>query len=318
MKKLNEYKFLIIFFIIGLVLIYLPIPYYIEGTGGLISLSDRFEINGERAENYNLAYVTNIKGTPMNALLAFLSSNYDLEKQTSLNGYSKEEKIRGKLFLEEANTDALIYAYTKANKNVSILKEEIYVAHVYEEANTDLKVGDLIKKIDGKEISSLNDIRNILKDKNIDDKIEIELLNGEKRYAYVKLSDDVKIIGIYPSSIKEVEVDPKINFNFTKKESGSSGGFMTSLAIYDLLVEEDISKGLKIAGTGTIDIDGNVGEIGGIKYKIKGAIKDKADVFFVPKENYDEAIKTRNKAKSNLKIISITHFDDALEYLKSV
>lgn len=54
---------------------------------------------------------------------------------------------------------------------------------------------------------------------------------------------------------------------------------MMSLAIYNYLTENDITHGLKIAGTGTIDADGNVGTIGGIEYKIKGAIKNKVDVF---------------------------------------
>ena len=48
------------------------------------------------------------------------------------------------------------------------------------------------------------------------------------------------------------------------------------LAIYKELIEEDITHGLKIVGTGTIDELGNVGEIDGVKYKILGAVKNKA------------------------------------------
>jgi len=45
----------------------------------------------------------------------------------------------------------------------------------------------------------------------------------------------------------------------------------------------------KICGTGTIDESGNIGEIGGVKYKMLGASKNKCDVFITPKENYEEA-----------------------------
>ena len=56
----------------------------------------------------------------------------------------------------------------------------------------------------------------------------------------------------------------------------------TALLIYDYLTEEDITKGRTIVGTGTIDENGNVGSIGGVKYKLKGAVKNKAEIFLVP------------------------------------
>ena len=68
---------------------------------------------------------------------------------------------------------------------------------------------------------------------------------------------------------------------------------ITNLAIYNYLTEEDITHGKTIVGTGTIDINGNVGEISGVKYKLQGAIKEKADIFLVPSgDNYNEAIET--------------------------
>ena len=91
---------------------------------------------------------------------------------------------------------------------------------------------------------------------------------------------------------------------------------METLYIYDNLVERDISNGLKIAGTGSIDAEGNVVEIDGVKYKLKGAVKAKADIFFVPKgENYDEAIKIQNENKYDIEIVGVSTFDEALLYL---
>ena len=90
-----------------------------------------------------------------------------------------------------------------------------------------------------------------------------------------------------------------------------------SLSIYNKLVDEDITKGRKIVGTGTIDTDGNVGEIGGVKYKLLGAVKSKADIFLVPYENYDEAIRYKNENNYDIKIIKVATFDEALNTLKS-
>ena len=90
---------------------------------------------------------------------------------------------------------------------------------------------------------------------------------------------------------------------------------MIALSIYDQLTDNDLTKGRIIAGTGTVNRDGNVGGISGIKYKLKGAVKNKADIFLVPKSNYSEAIKEIEENNYNIKLISIEKFTDALKYL---
>ena len=80
---------------------------------------------------------------------------------------------------------------------------------------------------------------------------------------------------------------------------------------------EDITKGKTIVGTGTIDKNGNVGAIGGVEYKIKGAVKSKADLFIVPNENLDEALKVKKKYNYKIKIVGVDTFDEALNYLKN-
>ena len=52
---------------------------------------------------------------------------------------------------------------------------------------------------------------------------------------------------------------------------------MMSLAIYNALTNNDLTKGRLIVGTGTIDENGKVGEIDGVKYKLKSAVNKKAD-----------------------------------------
>ena len=90
---------------------------------------------------------------------------------------------------------------------------------------------------------------------------------------------------------------------------------MLSLAIYQEKSGIDIVKGRKIAGTGTIDIDGNVGEIDGIKYKIMGANNDKMDIVLVPDANYEEAKKVVEDNNYKLKLVKINTFEEAIDYL---
>ena len=92
---------------------------------------------------------------------------------------------------------------------------------------------------------------------------------------------------------------------------------MIALTIYSNLNKIDLTNGKKIAGTGTIDIDGNVGEISGVKYKLMGAVKEKADIFLVPKgNNYKEAKKIKKEKGYTIDIVPIETFEEALKYLK--
>ena len=90
---------------------------------------------------------------------------------------------------------------------------------------------------------------------------------------------------------------------------------MNALAIYNALVSEDITMGKKIIGTGTIDKNGVVGEIGGVKYKLLGAAKKKADVFLVPTKNYEEAIQVKNENDLDIRVIAVSSLEEAIAAL---
>ena len=52
---------------------------------------------------------------------------------------------------------------------------------------------------------------------------------------------------------------------------GPSAGLMFTLAVYNAVTPTDITGGRKIAGTGTISLDGTVGPIGGVEQKVAAA-----------------------------------------------
>ena len=89
----------------------------------------------------------------------------------------------------------------------------------------------------------------------------------------------------------DYDLPEELDIKFKSGEGGSSGGLVLSLGIYSEITKTDLLKGRNVAGTGTIDIDGNVGEIDGIKYKKAGAVKNKMDIVLVSPDNYEEAIK---------------------------
>ena len=293
--------------------------------GGIINLEERIEVDDEYKEkgSFNLAYVREARATLPTYLFSFIAG-WDRESikniQIDENDNSKDMWKRQKLYLKEANDNAIINAYKLAGEEINIRSEIYQILYLDKNAETNLEIGDEIISINSQKIVSYDDIKNIAINKNIDDEIIIKVKRNEKEYecyAKIKEIDNEKKIGIYLIKLYDYEVKRDIDLSFSKREGGSSGGFMLSLAIYNRLIEKDITNGLKIVGTGTIDSEGNVGEIGGVKYKLKGAVKNKADIFFVPKNNYQEALSEKQKNKYKIDIVKVDTLKDAINYLES-
>ena len=149
----------------------------------------------------------------------------------------------------------------------------------------------------------------------------MKILRDEKEQdALIKVKniDNKKVSGISILELYDYETSPEIELSFKNNESGSSGGLMLALSIYDKLISEDLTNGLKIVGTGTIDFDGNVGEIDGVEYKLMGAVKQKADLFIVPTgENYETCLKLKEERGYNIELIEAKTFDETIEILRN-
>jgi PDZ domain-containing protein len=91
--------------------------------------------------------------------------------------------------------------------------------------------------------------------------------------------------------IKQIDTYPKQTWNASdvsinlKKVGGGSGGLAFALALIAKSADPQLIAGRKIAATGTISQNGNVGEIGGIDQKILGAKKRGVEIFLMPKAN---------------------------------
>lgn len=315
-------SFIITFFVL-LFLITFELPFYISKTGGLIDISSRIDNTINWSGSLNMAYVSSIKATIPTIVIASLNPKWDvvpIEEEIG-NETEEEAEFRGKMALKESIQNAKLNAYKKADKEFTVKNTKNYVIYIYEEAKTNLKVGDEIIKIDNTSINSKKDINNYINKLNKNDEITILVLNNNKEYerkAKIIEVNGIKLIGILVVEDKTITFDNEEDISFKESESGPSGGLMMSLAIYSSLIGEDLTNGLKIAGTGTIDEDGNVGEIDGVKYKLAGAVKEKADIFIVPSDNnYHEALKEKENNQYDIEIIGVKTFDEVLEYLKN-
>jgi PDZ domain-containing protein len=96
---------------------------------------------------------------------------------------------------------------------------------------------------------------------------------------------------------------------------GPSAGLMFALGIIDKISSDDLTHGKFIAGTGTIDPDGNVGEIGGIQLKMLGARRAGATVFLAPDTNCPDV---RGNIPAGLDVIKVSTLSGAISALDAL
>lgn len=208
------------------------------------------------------------------------------------------ESLQGEIEHNSAIYSSIISAYNMAGETL----DYTYIGtYVYDTNSKNISVGDVVLG------SSYEECVNNLKGETVkvlknNKEVEITLDSSDTvylEYPYYEINDERIIV-------------------YESNNEGPSAGFMQSLKLYDDLVDENFATNYKVAGTGTIDVDGHVGAIGCIDLKIYTAIYNKCDIFFVPEENRIEAQKALDKINTDMTIIYVDSLSDAINYLRGI
>ncbi len=336
MKKIKEVfvSFLLenVGFLIFLVLLYIvltfPVNYYIIIGGEISNVSSRIKVEDsyQSKGSFNISYVKELQGTVMSYLLSNIIPSWD---RKDMNNYKYDDsesiedvKFRNNLDLKACNGYATYWAYTLANKEVSLKSSNLYIISAISNKNSPLQVGDILLSIDGKHYETIDEYTDCIRSHKKDDILLVKVLRNQKEMELeVPLYEygDTVYMGVILQYEKEYDTNPNVDITFERGISGPSGGLITTLEIYNQLTKKDLTHGLKIAGTGTIEEDGRIGMIGGVKYKLLGAEAGGADVFLVPSgDNYQEALKYKKKKHLKIKIIEVTNIEDAIQKVEKL
>ena len=135
--------------------------------------------------------------------------------------------------------------------------------------------------------------------------VDVEIVPGANEEGKAQL-------GVFIDPIFDLPVDVTITIN---QVGGPSAGTMFALGIIDRLTELDETGGETIAGTGTMDLAGQVGAIGGIRQKLVGAVDDGASWFLAPASNCDEVV---GHIPDGLQVVSISTLHEAREAITAI
>ncbi|WP_053362060.1 SepM family pheromone-processing serine protease [Bacillus sp. FJAT-27251] len=336
MRRKGSFRLGILAAILLFASVFYYLPFYVSKPGMAKELGPIIEVEGGYEEEGTFMLTTVRMGRAniysyLTAKISKYQEIFPLEAIRAENESDEDYTKRQLHMMDSSKINAIEVAYKKAGLPIQYQFNGIYVLQVVPgmPAEGKLFTGDRILDIDGKDFRSSTEFIEYVSSKKAGEEVTLAVERQKKEEKVVLAlqqfdqSSDRAGIGIVPVDDKDIEVDPDVNVK-TDEIGGPSAGLMFSLEIYNQLVEEDLTQGHAIAGTGTIASDGIVGRIGGIEQKVVAADKAGADIFFAPNEkgakdsNYQAAMRTAEDINSKMEIVPVDTFDDAVDYLENL
>ncbi|MDI3534538.1 MAG: Lon-like protease [Thermosediminibacterales bacterium] len=332
-NKTNKKKILISFVIIMLLIAlntYISSNYVIMMPGITRDLKEIITVEGGQKHDEGAFLLTAVSTRTANIPLLFyvvfdpyteiIAKKYVIPQGWNMDDYLKYMKK----WMEESKMVAKVVALKKAGFETEIHGEGVEVVKIMQGSHAlgKIKPGDIIVEVDGEKVTLADQlVSKILKHK-VDDIVYLKVIRENKEYTYgIKTVENAvnkgkASLGIYVTTYNWKPVLPKDISIKTDEIGGPSAGAMFTLEILNQLQKENLTNNKKIAGTGTISLNGEIGEIGGTLQKVITAQRDGASIFFVPKGNMDDLKKIKDQLKIN--VIPVSNLDEMLNYLKNI
>ncbi|MFC0214295.1 SepM family pheromone-processing serine protease [Paenibacillus chartarius] len=336
------------------VLFFMPLPYYILMPGTAEPVKPMVKLAKGEHNEQGAFMLTTVRGGDANVfnyVVARFHPYEELVKKEDMFGSEtpQEYSQRQEYVMLTSQSDAMQAAYRKAGIPYEIAGDGVMVIRTIPgmPAEKVLRGGDYLLKVDQTTIHKAQELLDYLSGKKAGDTITFtyrrDKANLEAQLTLATLPQEKDErgnplpqragLGIVPGDVQSVKAaDPAHQFTVkTEDIGGPSAGLMFSLEMYAQLTGSDLTKGYRIAGTGTITPEGNVGPIGGIQHKVIAADREQAEIFFAPQDvypkegqkfepvlNYSDAVERAKAIGSKMRIVSVATLDDAIKFLNEL
>jgi len=196
-------------------------------------------------------------------------------------------------------------------------------------ACVNLQVGEQITHIDGVPTQTLSLLAVQMTNRKVGESVVLTVLpyvapNEETERKPKKVTvtlmaspdDERAIVGFIPADTRVTSLPFEVNIS-TTDIGGPSAGLAFTLALLDELTEGNLMGKGRVAATGTMDENQNVGAIGALEQKAIAVKEAGVTLFLVPAgQSPDEMKSARAAAGSGVKIVQVATLDAALKELK--
>jgi PDZ domain-containing protein len=308
----------------------LKVPYYAMSPGPVEEVADLITFDDVERYNTNGDLFLLTVGLREVNVFEYLEAQFDprvdLIGRDVIRppGITQEQQTRTNLEAMDGSIDAAIYvALTRLGYQVGFTGEGVSVIDVGEGTPAEgvLQVGDVITHVAGESVATADDAAAAIRSFQIGDTITLGGTRaGEPLSVQITLAPHPELEGAPMVGVALLTVNPDLTLPIdleidSRNIGGPSAGMMYAIAVLDLLTPEDLAKGHRIAGTGTIRSDEMVGAIGGVRQKVFAARSVGAEYILVPTDNYPDAL---TAAGDDIEIVAVATLQDALDFLDSL
>ena len=291
-------------------------------------LEDKVKVQGEKDAGPGGIYYVDIlvrKSTLLEELVSALRpEGADLipERELVPPGTTFGERRRQNLRqMDRSEEVAAAVALRELGYDVEAKPEGALVVAVAPDAPAAGKVEptEVIVAVDGSPVRTPDDLRRLIATHEPGDTVRVRVrAGGTTRVVEVATIESQEepgrpIIGVIVEQFADIKLPISVEIDL-----GGVGGPSAGLAFALDVVEEmrgNVDRGLRVAVTGELELDGGVAPIGGVKQKVIGAKRSGVDVFLVPAG--DNAVEARRYA-GDLRIIPVESFEQALRVLATL
>lgn len=225
--------------------------------------------------------------------------------------YSPEEtqedsRTESAVAMVSSQDSAVAAALTELGIDVAPVTEVLNVSEDLPAAGK-LEVRDVLLAVGGTEITGPDDVVQAVRAVPAGEPVDFRIRRGEEERTVEvtpKEVDGQARVGITPGP--GFDFPFRVSVNIDPTIGGPSAGLLFSLAIFDTLTPGSLTGDAVVAGTGTVDQEGQVGPIGGVPQKIAASREDGAELFLVPVGNCREAERAP-RGDMRLAVVSTMH-----------
>lgn len=165
--------------------------------------------------------------------------------------------------------------------------------------------GMVVSRIDDQQVTGASDVTAAVE--RAGGRAVVGVADGVEFEITPELSDGIWRIGVV---VADVVSEPPPAEIAADHVGGPSAGLLFTLAYLDLVTAGDLTGGMTVAGTGTIEETGLVGLVGEADRKASAARVDGASVFFAP-----EGLVAEIGSPEGLTVVPVLTVDDAVTWL---
>lgn len=302
------------------------LPYYAWSAGPVGDAIDAVEVESAVTvypPQGELFYLT-VAAQEINAielLVAALDPTVDLVRKELIRRVDEtpeDLRRRSLVQMDEAKETAIALALARLGDESLILSDGIELVEVTRDDLGDrLQVGDIIETIEGAEVRLSGDVRKAVEGRSPGDVVTLGIRRGNARLIVrIPLLESPQESGRVLLGVLARTANPRFPVDIESANlGGPSAGMMYTLAIIDKLSDGDLTNGHLVAGTGTVDPEGNIGPIGGVRQKVVAAQAAGATLMLVPEANYPDAL---TAPRDKMRLVSVRTLDEALEVLAAL